>query len=318
MLHYFAPMEGLTDSVYRRFHHACFPGLDRYYMPFFSPTQHRALTNREKRELPPAQSVPFTAIPQLLTRIPADFLWMSQQCADLGYSEVNLNLGCPSGTVVSKGKGSGMLADPDGLDRFLDTIFSGTPIAVSIKTRLGMENADEFPRLLDIFNRYPISELILHPRVRRSFYSGHVDLQLFSYCASNSHSPVCFNGDLHTINDAEEIARQFPQIHSVMLGRGLIGNPGMFSPGGTTTALLEMLFNQLLDEYIALFGGSRNAMFRLKEHWSYLIDHFPGSESLYRRLRKTTDIGEYRSITREIFQTLPFVAQVQSDSPKQD
>ena len=147
MRHYFAPMEGLTDSVYRRLHHKYFPGVDRYYMPFFSPTVHRQLTQRESRELPEADSVDFAAVPQVLTKVPEDFLWASEVIRDRGYDEVNLNLGCPSGTVTAKGKGSGMLADPEDLDRFLDAVFSKCPIAVSVKTRLGMQLPEEFPAL---------------------------------------------------------------------------------------------------------------------------------------------------------------------------
>ena len=123
MRYYLAPLEGITDSIYRRIHHKYFPGIDRYYMPFISPTIHRQLTHKEARELPLADSVAFEAIPQILTKVPEDFLWAAQVCADRGYTEVNLNAGCPSGTVVSKGKGSGMLRDVDELDRFLETVF---------------------------------------------------------------------------------------------------------------------------------------------------------------------------------------------------
>ena len=166
MRYYFAPMEGLTDSVYRRLHHKHFGGVDRYYMPFLSPTIHRTLTNREDRELPMADSVSFAAVPQILTKVSEDFLWAAQVCRDRGYKEVNLNIGCPSGTVVAKGKGAGMLADPDGLDRFLDAVFQDAPLPISIKTRVGIHDDQEFPRLLEILNRYPIQELTVHPRVR--------------------------------------------------------------------------------------------------------------------------------------------------------
>ena len=159
MRYYFAPMEGLTDSVYRRLHNKYFPGVDRYYMPFFSPTVHRQLTQRESRELPEADSVGFAAVPQVLTKVPEDFLWAAEVIRNRGYDEVNLNLGCPSGTVTAKGKGAGMLTDPEALDRFLDDVFSKCPIAISVKTRLGMHTPEEFPALLDIFNRYPIREL---------------------------------------------------------------------------------------------------------------------------------------------------------------
>lgn len=304
MKYYFAPMEGLTDSVFRRLHHTYFPGVDRYYMPFISPTQHRTLTNREARELPMADSVPFMAIPQILTKVAEDFVWAAEQCAQRGYREVNLNLGCPSGTVVSKGKGSGMLADPDNLDRFLDAVFSASPIPVSVKSRLGVTDPQEFPKLLEIYNRYPILELTLHPRVRKAFYSGSVDMEMFSYCAENSKNPLCYNGDICSLEDISRIESQFPQVRSVMIGRGLIGDPGMLTPGGTTAEALEGMFDAMLDEYMVLFGGSRNAMFRLKEHWGMLINRFEDSEKLGKRLRKTTDLEEYKAITREVFHTL--------------
>ena len=305
MKHYFAPMEGLTDSLFRRLHHTYFPGVDRYYMPFISPTQHRCLTNREARELPMADSVPFVAIPQILTKVAEDFVWAAGQCAERGYTEVNLNLGCPSGTVVAKGKGSGMLADPDNLDRFLDAVFSASPLPVSVKSRLGVTDPQEFPRLMEIYNQYPIVELTLHPRVRKAFYSGSVDMEMFAYCAENSKNPVCYNGDICSLEDIERIKVRFPQVDSVMIGRGLIGDPGMLTPGGTTVEALEGLFDAMLNEYLTAFGGSRNAMFRLKEHWGMLIHRFEDSEKLGKRLRKTTDLEEYKTITREIFRTLP-------------
>ena len=305
MKHYFAPMEGLTDSLFRRLHHTYFPGVDRYYMPFISPTQHRCLTNREARELPMADSVPFVAIPQILTKVAEDFVWAAGQCAERGYTEVNLNLGCPSGTVVAKGKGSGMLADPDNLDRFLDAVFSASPLPVSVKSRLGVTDPQEFPRLMEIYNQYPIVELTLHPRVRKAFYSGSVDMEMFAYCAENSKNPVCYNGDICSLEDIDRIKVRFPQVDSVMIGRGLIGDPGMLTPGGTTVEALEGLFDAMLNEYLTAFGGSRNAMFRLKEHWGMLIHRFEDSEKLGKRLRKTTDMEEYKAITREIFHTLP-------------
>ena len=305
MKHYFAPMEGLTDSLFRRLHHTYFPGVDRYYMPFISPTQHRCLTNREARELPMADSVPFVAIPQILTKVAEDFVWAAGQCAERGYTEVNLNLGCPSGTVVAKGKGSGMLADPDNLDRFLDAVFSASPLPVSVKSRLGVTDPQEFPRLMEIYNQYPIVELTLHPRVRKAFYSGSVDMEMFAYCAENSKNPVCYNGDICSLEDIERIKVRFPQVDSVMIGRGLIGDPGMLTPGGTTVEALEGLFDAMLNEYLTAFGGSRNAMFRLKEHWGMLIHRFEDTEKLGKRLRKTTDMEEYKAITREIFHTLP-------------
>ena len=306
MQYYFAPMEGLTDSIYRRLHHHYFPGADRYYMPFLSPTVHRSLTHREDRELPMADSVPFSAVPQLLTRVPEDFLWAAQVCLDRGYNEVNLNVGCPSGTVVSKSKGSGMLRDVQALDAFLEQIFEKAPLPISVKTRLGLEDPQEFPALLEVFNRYPIRELTIHPRVRRQFYDGSVYMDSFRCAAANSRNPLCYNGDIVTLSQAEAIGKEFPGVQSVMIGRGLVADPGMLS-GGTDVIALEGFMNALLETYTVEFGGSRNAMFRLKENWGFLHKRFDNVDKLWKRLRKTTDIREYKAITAEIFHMLPLI-----------
>ena len=304
MRYYFAPMEGLTDSVYRRLHHKYFGGIDRYYMPFLSPTMHQTLTGKEDRELPPAESVDFVAIPQVLTKVAEDFLWAAKVCQDRGYEEVNLNVGCPSGTVVAKGKGAGMLSDAEALDRFLDAIFAASALPISVKTRLGLTESAEFPALLEIFNRYPIQELTIHPRVRKQFYQGDVDMEMFRYAAQNSKNKLCYNGDLFCRQDIDRIAAEFPQVEAVMLGRGLVADPGMLLPEGTKSATMEQFHDALLEEYLVLFGGSRNAMFRLKENWSYWLPRFENSEKLGKRLRKATDLNEYRQIVREIFHTL--------------
>lgn len=313
MRYYFAPLEGLTDSIYRRLHHQYFGGPDRYYTPFLSPTVHRSLTAREKRELPKADSVGFPVVPQVLTKCVEDFLWLAGVCQDLGYEEVNINLGCPSGTVTSKGKGAGMLRDTETLDRFLDGIFSHTPLPVSVKTRIGYEKAEEFADILAIYNRYPIAELIVHPRVRKAFYNGPVDMECFLYALQESKAPVCYNGSLCTKQDIAAISAEFPQLQAMMLGRGLIADPGLLSPGGTEAERLAQFHDSLLEEYIRTFGGERNAMFRMKENWRYWLCKFEDSQKLGKRLRKTTDITEYKAISHEVFHTLPVLENTNPD-----
>ena len=305
MYYYFAPMEGLTDSIFRRLHYKYFSGVDRYYMPFLSPTIHRTLTHKEDRELPVANGVGFVAVPQVLTRISEDFLWATQVCADRGYDEVNLNIGCPSGTVVSKGKGSGMLRDVNALDQFLEEIFSASPLPISVKTRLGMENPDEFPAILEVLNHYPIKELTIHPRVRKQFYDGSVHMEMFDYAVANSRNPLCYNGDILSKQQADAIAARYPQVGSVMIGRGLIADPGMLS-GGTDIPALEGFLSELLAVYEVEFGGSRNAMFRMKENWGFLHSRFEGSDKLWKALRKTTDVSEFKSLSIQILHTCPF------------
>ena len=303
MNYYFAPMEGLTDSIYRRLHHKYFSGVDKYFMPFLSPTIHRQLTHKEDRELPIADSVGFKAVPQVLTKVSEDFLWAAQVCQDRGYDEVNLNIGCPSGTVVSKGKGSGMLRDPNTLDQFLEEIFAKSPLPISVKTRLGLEKSEEFPAILEVLNQYPIKELTIHPRVRKQFYNGTVDMDMFDYAVKNSRNPLCYNGDILSVEQANALQEKYPQIQSVMIGRGLIADPGMLS-GSADKAALEGFMQELMAVYEVEFGGSRNAIFRLKENWGFLHERFEGCDKLWKRLRKTTDAAEFKSITAEIFHTL--------------
>lgn len=311
MRYYFAPMEGLTDSIYRRVHHEHFSGVDAYYMPFISPTVHRSLTNREAREVPFADTVPFRAVPQLMTKVAEDFLWAAQECKDRGYDEVNLNVGCPSGTVVAKKKGSGMLEDPENLDRFLDEIFASSPLPISVKTRLGLTDPQEFPRILEIYNQYPMKELTVHPRVRKQFYDGDVNMEMFRYALQNSKNPLCFNGNLRNLTEVRNFEKEFPQVEAVMIGRGLIGNPAMLEPGGESK--LEAFHDALLETYIVEFNGARNAMFRMKENWRHMIWMFEGNEKLWKKLRKCTDVNEYRCLVREIFHSLPRNAELQAD-----
>ena len=300
MRYYLAPMEGLPASIYRRLHHKHFGGVDAYFMPFLSPTQHRVLTHREERELPLADSLELYAVPQVLTKNAQDFLWAAQVCAHRGYDQVNLNIGCPSGTVVSKGKGSGMLRNPEELDAFLEEIFSASPIPISVKTRLGLKDPEEFPRLLEILNRYPIRELTVHPRVREDFYKGSVRKEWFAYALEHSKNPLCCNGDILTRQEADAVSG----VEAVMIGRALIADPGLLS-GGSTRQQLKAFLEELLEEYTEAFGSYRNAMFRMKENWGFLRCRFEGSDKLWKQLRKTTDPSEYRNLTAQILDTQP-------------
>ena len=304
MRYYYAPLEGITDATFRTLHHKYFPGVDRYFMPFISPTIHRCLTNREARELPKADSVPFTAVPQLLGRNVEDMLWAMEVCKDLGYDEVNINLGCPSGTVVSKGKGSGMLADIYALDEFLSAIYAKAPLPVSLKTRIGVNDSENWEKILEIYRDYPVKELTVHPRIRKAFYKGDCDMAAFARSVENSPFPVCYNGNVNSVADAEKIAAQFPTVGAIMIGRGLVADPGMLC-GGTDRETLKAFLTELSDTYCRVFESKRNAIYRMKDNWHYLIALFEGSDKLWKELRKCTDYDRFMAITNQIIETLP-------------
>ena len=304
MRYYYAPLEGITDATFRRLHHKYFPGVDKYFMPFLSPTIHRCLTNREARELPPADSLDFAAVPQLLGKNVEDMLWAIQICKDQGYDEVNINLGCPSGTVVSKGKGSGMLSDIYALDEFLDAIYAKAVLPVSLKTRIGVNDSENWQKILEIYRDYPVKELTVHPRIRKAFYKGDCDMTAFAQAVDNSPFPVCYNGNINSLADAEKIAAQFPTVGSIMVGRGLVADPGMLS-GGTGRETLKAFLNELSDTYCTVFESKRNAIYRMKDNWHYLISLFEGSEKLWKEMRKSTDYDRFMAIANEIIATLP-------------
>ena len=304
MRYYYAPMEGITDATFRRLHAKYFPGVDRYFMPFLSPTIHRTLTHREARELPRADSVDFVAVPQLLGKNVEDMLWAIGVCADQGYDEVNINLGCPSGTVVSKGKGSGMLSDIFALDAFLDAIYAKAVLPVSLKTRIGVNDSENWENILEIYRDYPVKELTVHPRIRKAFYKGDCDMAAFAKAVEGSPFPVCYNGNVTSIADAESIAAQFPGVESVMIGRGLVADPGMLA-GGTDRDTLKAFLGELSDTYCRVFESKRNAIYRMKDNWHYLIGLFEGSEKLWKEMRKSTDYDRFMAIANEIIETLP-------------
>ena len=196
-------MEGITGAVFRRLHHACFSGVDRYYTPFLSPTSDRRFTPREQREFYPEYNEGIPLIPQILTKHAGDFLWAAEELSAMGYKEVNLNAGCPSGTVTAKGKGAGLLADLAALDAFLDEIFTHANCKISVKTRLGLNDPEEFEPILEIYNRYPLSELIVHPRVRKDFYRHPVRTEYFDLAYEKSKNPISYNGSIVTKADFE-------------------------------------------------------------------------------------------------------------------
>lgn len=306
---YFAPMEGVTSAAYRNAHRKHFSGIDKYYAPFISPTVHHVLTPREQKDILPQYNEGTPVIPQLLTKCAEDFLWAAGDLAAMGYDEVNLNLGCPSGTVASKGKGSGFLGHLEDLERFLDEIFEKSPLPISVKTRLGVVDPEEFEPILELYNRYPIPLLTIHPRVQKQMYRGGVYMEQFARAAAQSKNPLCYNGDLNTVAEIEAFSANYPAIEHIMVGRGIIGDPALASKavGGSAAdrKTLEEFHSDLFEGFAESMNSRRNAMLRMKEIWFYHINLFDDHEKHVKRLRKATDVDEFLAAATAIFRDLP-------------
>lgn len=322
-----APLEGITTYVYRNAYAHHFGDIERYYTPFLSLHKEKEFNHKERQEILPENNEGLQVIPQVLTNSVEDFLKAANKLKALGYDEVNINMGCPSGTVTTKAKGAGMLADTERLKAFLDDIFAQTPMNISIKTRLGMESAEEWDALLELFNQYPITKLIVHARVRADFYQNTPNLQAFGMAMERSKNPLCYNGDLYTLENYEELCETFPDLQDVMMGRGILRNPFLPSQirdkkseemdarrahgevsmdakcmhSGISMEKLRAFHDEIYAGYQAIQFGDRNILFKMKELWHYMLNAMPNGEAYIKKMKKLNSCADYESLIRIMF-----------------
>lgn len=326
---YFAPLEGITGYIYRNAFHKNFGSADKYFTPFLSPGEKKKLSAKEKNDILPSHNEGMYAVPQLMSKNSQDVVRACEMLKDYGYEEVNINIGCPSGTVVNKGRGAGMLANLESLNKFLEDVFTNTDMHISIKTRIGMEKIEEWQGILRIYNQYTLKELIVHPRLRKDFYNGTPSYEAFSYAVENSKNPLCYNGDINTLQDYMQIKERFPELEQVMIGRGFLRNPfllqelleyemhaemgqlaaGQNAPNQQVCCKqshfdIEQLRNyhaMLLQGYKDCMSGETPVLFKMKELWFYMQELFPEDEKLYKKIRKAKSLSEYESLVKLAF-----------------
>ena len=319
---YFAPMEGITGYVFRNAYAACYGGIDTYFTPFLS---NPSLNHIEHGDVLPEHNAGLHVVPQILTNRSNIFVMIANTLKDFGYREVNLNLGCPSGTVVAKKRGAGALREPKELDRLLDEIFDRSPLPVSVKCRIGISSENEWEDILDVLLKYPMTELIIHPRLQKEFYKGEVHMDAFRTAyrrildaaagksAGATPLRLCYNGDIRTMEDAKRLAKEFPALSALMLGRGLLWDPGLIrslsayfdedNPSReeipeeaydreTFRHFLDMLY----EGYRAEMDREGPALMKLKELWAYMKLYAGLSDSAMRPLWKTKTLAEYRDM----------------------
>ena len=307
---YLAPMEGITGEVYRRAYHTFFEPMDKYFTPFLNPNPKGKFSRQEWNEILPENNEGMYTVPQILTNRAEDFIRLARQLKEFGYEEVNLNLGCPSKTVVNRKRGSGFLFYPDELNHFLAEVFDQLDMKISIKTRSGKYNQEEFEELLDIYNQYPLEELILHPRVQQDYYKNKPDWTTFAYACRNSKNPLVYNGDIFCAENYQIFHQKFPETECIMLGRGILMNP--FLPavikGKSTfdTKKIATFCDHLLDAYIEKAPEEKNAVVKMKELWWYLGKNFKNSEEYLTQIRKSQTIREYRMAVECLLKECPY------------
>ncbi len=295
-----APLRGLTDAVYRTAlaHH--FPGIDLAIAPFITTHSGRRIKAAHVQDLLPANNRGLPVIPQILSKHPDDFVHLANHLFDLGYASVNLNLGCPFPQVANKGRGSGMLPFPDRVDLFLEATLLRLTGRLSIKTRLGRHSPEEIQALIPIFNRYPLQEVIVHPRTGVQMYTGHPDLEAFAACIDQLAHPVVYNGDIKRLDDYRRLAERFPSAAGWMIGRGVIANP--FLPGDIKSgrdagdnkvARFKRFHDDLFERYRLRLSGPGHLLNRMKGFWNYFPQCFRDSDKGRKRILKARSLAHY-------------------------
>ena len=318
MKFYLAPLEGITGYLYRNAIHDFYgKGVEKYFTPFLTPHTKCSFNAKELNDITPEHNQGMYVVPQVLTNSSEDFFRIVKDLQELGYEEININLGCPSGTVASKGRGAGFLAEPDKLDHFLEDIFAGTNANISLKTRIGIHDPEEFYELLEIYNKYPLKELIIHPRILKEYYKGKPHWDIFSYAVKNSKNPLCYNGDIFTIDDyqcfEEEILKwdDKSNIPAMMLGRGVLQNPALieqlvqYERSGENNPYFDkdrfkVFHDRLRNDYMTQMSGDKNVLYKMKELWFYMIMLFPDQEKVLKKIKKARKLAEYDAAIREI------------------
>ncbi|MBE6971892.1 MAG: tRNA-dihydrouridine synthase family protein [Ruminococcaceae bacterium] len=302
---YAAPLEGMTNYLWRRIHARIFGGAQRYFTPFVSPNATCKFQTKELDELRHNEGM--EVVPQILTNNAEHFLWAAREMADMGYREINFNLGCPSGTVTAKRKGAGMLSYPEDLQRLLEEIFAGLPqeMKVSVKTRIGKESVEEWPYLLGIYNQFPLSELIVHPRVQKEFYRGHAHREVVEQTLAKTKVPLCYNGDIFSPTDANVVVQAYPALDALMMGRGLMADPALLRriQGGAAAGREELrqYHDALWEAYRVRLGGDLNAIYRMREQWNYLSGSFVDTDAFLKKVRKAKSGAEYMAAVERLF-----------------
>ena len=306
---YLAPMEGITTFVYRNAFARYYGGIDKYFTPFLS---NKSLSHKEINEVSPEHNMGLAVVPQILTNQTEVFLSIAARLADYGYREVNLNLGCPSGTVVAKKRGAGFLSIPEALDAFLEEIFKKCPLDISIKTRIGMESVDEWEKLLTIYGKYPLKELIVHPRLKKEFYNGTPHAEAFRKAQEILPLlPLCYNGDIVSKASYGAITDTLKTVECVMLGRGVLANPTLpitlntqnseTSPNAEDLQRFRAFHDEILEGYREIMSGDQPVLFRMKELWTYMR-RYPGlTDKQLKQIQKSKRIDEYLGIIDEMW-----------------
>ncbi|MFW2365743.1 MAG: tRNA dihydrouridine synthase [Desulforhopalus sp.] len=307
---YLAPLRGLTDALFRDTFAHHFAGFDAAVAPFLSPQKKSLYADKMIRDVLPQHNCGLALVPQLLHTDAEDFLVLAQRLANLGYTHINWNIGCPAPMVARKKRGSGILPYPEEILELLHTIIPRLQVELSIKTRLGYFEESELPRLLPLINELKIKEIIIHTRLGKQLYKGSTNPDGFAVCQSLTDLPLVYNGDIINTATYRLLLARFPTVDRWMIGRGALMNPfiaeeikGMSRQSTETRRTRLYTFHEdLFNKYLDRLSGPGHLLGRVKQLWSYLIASFPGQKKQLKKILKSRDIVGYRKNIEQLFE----------------
>lgn len=293
---YLAPMEGITGYAFRNAYRSVFSEFDGYFTPFI-PTGN--FSKKTLREISPDNNRGIDLVPQVLAGRVDEIVELVNSLKEKGYEEININLGCPSGTVTAKKRGSGMLKYPEEVDAFFRTLFENTDSRVSVKTRVGFDSVDDWKRIVDVYQKYKFENITVHPRLRTDFYGNILRMECFDYAYENLTCPLIYNGDVNSIEDADRIKEKYPKLLGLMMGRGILRKPWLLEEIRTGEKIEEIpvlkvkeLLDKLENTYSEICTDDTQVLYRLKEIWCYLGDTFDDSKML-KGIKKARKLADY-------------------------
>lgn len=304
---YLAPLQGFTDFVYRRLYAQVFSGIDAFFIPYISVKNNEVLRKYEKEVLP-VNNPQTRVIPQVLAASADEMMFLTNYLSTLGYTEINLNLGCPYPMVTKRGMGSGLLPFPEKIEAILVAFFKNSNLKLSVKMRAGLVSANEIEKVVPVLNQFPLSEVILHPRVAKQLYSGDIIESTFEFATSALKHRLVYNGDVNSADDYHRIMQKFNGINHVMMGRGVLMNP--FLPDEiknqhfSQTERKEKLFEfhwLMLEEYLKVMDNPGNALNKMKQFWIYFCHNFAEPRKCLKKIEKSNGLQAFRTAANMIF-----------------
>ena len=305
---YLAPIQGVTDALFRKVFHHHFGGFDVAIAPFINPQRHSAAKEKWLSDVLPENNPGLPIIPQLLNTDVEDFIALALRLQDLGYTHINWNLGCPVPMVAKKERGSGLLPYPEKIVTLLEKIMPRLKIELSIKTRLGYYQTQEILTLLPLLDAFPLKEIVIHARLGKQLYRGGVDLDGFALCREHSRHTLVYNGDITNVATFTMLTGRFPWVNRWMIGRGVVADPflalslrGKASSTQDRLKKLKEFHTDLYHGYSRRLSGPGHLLGRMKQLWIYLIASFPDKQKILKKIKRATKEQHYLQAIAELF-----------------